>query len=298
MQTVPQSEKILKPSGSGWGGRLPLRRLTAATLLGFYPFLSLAQTTAPAATPAEQPPIGTSQSTTTTITDSSQKTKPPSTSNRRRATKLYLAATKLFLAERFEEAQHKYEQAAKLDPTNTSYPLAAEVARNHAVTALIQAAVKKREQGNATAAREALAHALQLNPQSAQAAEHIYQLGDDLLSTRTKPLYEDAANSLGSDSVLSPAGGTHSFHLNSDLRQTILQVFKAYGVEVTLDSSVSNKRLRFDLDDASFVQAVAILSLLTGTCLWTRTACWWRAIPGKTASNSFVSNWRRFPCPA
>ena len=35
-----------------------------------------------------------------------------------------------------------YEEAAKLDPGNTNYRLAADVARSHAVTALIQSAAK------------------------------------------------------------------------------------------------------------------------------------------------------------
>ena len=40
------------------------------------------------------------------------------------------------------------EQAAELDPANTDYALAADVARSHAVTALIQAAAKDRMRGD------------------------------------------------------------------------------------------------------------------------------------------------------
>ena len=85
-------------------------------------------------------------------------------SDRRKAAKLYLAASKLFVGEQFEEAMHGYEQAAALDPGNADYPLAASVARSHAVTALIQAAAKDRLRGDAGAARAALAHALELEP--------------------------------------------------------------------------------------------------------------------------------------
>jgi tetratricopeptide (TPR) repeat protein len=63
-------------------------------------------------------------------------------SDRRRAVKLYLASSKLFEKGEFEEAMQGYEQAARLDPGNADYPLAASVARSHAVTALIQAAAK------------------------------------------------------------------------------------------------------------------------------------------------------------
>ncbi len=45
----------------------------------------------------------------------------------------------------------------------------------------------------------------------------------------------------------------------------IQQVFKAYGLEVTLDDSVRSAPVRLDVDDASFEQAMRILSLLTNT---------------------------------
>ncbi len=105
--------------------------------------------------------------------------KPVRNSDRRRAAKLYLAASKLFVAEQFEEAMRGYEQAAALDPGNADYPLAAGVARGHAVTALIQAAAKDRMRGDAAAARAALARALELDPKNIQVNQHLYELGDD-----------------------------------------------------------------------------------------------------------------------
>jgi tetratricopeptide (TPR) repeat protein len=68
--------------------------------------------------------------------------KPASNSDRRRAAKLYLASSKLFAGEHFEEAMRGYEKAAALDPENDDYPLAASVARSHTVAALIQAAAR------------------------------------------------------------------------------------------------------------------------------------------------------------
>jgi type II secretory pathway component GspD/PulD (secretin) len=57
----------------------------------------------------------------------------------------------------------------------------------------------------------------------------------------------------------------HSFHLRTDQRQAIQQVFKAYGVEATLDESVSPTQIRLDMDDASFEQAMRAVSLLTSS---------------------------------
>jgi tetratricopeptide (TPR) repeat protein len=227
---------------------------TAALLLAVFPGTILAQTTAPPAGP------GTAPSTALAKED-----KTPRTSDRRKAVKLYLASSKLFVAERFEEAMRGYLQAASLDPSNADYPLAADVARSHAVTALVQAAAKDRLRGDAAVARAALAHALELDPKSIQATEHLRELGDDALLGRTTPLYEQAASTIGAATLLAPAAGVHNFHLHTAQRQAIQQLFKAYGIEATVDDSVRATQVRLDVDDASFEQATRTLSLLTNS---------------------------------
>src|SRR5579863_6807385 len=97
----------------------------------------------------------------------------PSGSERRRAAKLFLAAAKLYEKEQFEAALDDYHQAAALDPANEDYQLAAEVARAHAVTALIQAAAKRRIQGDTAGARAALVRAFDIDPHSDQVAQHV-----------------------------------------------------------------------------------------------------------------------------
>jgi Flp pilus assembly secretin CpaC len=56
-----------------------------------------------------------------------------------------------------------------------------------------------------------------------------------------------------------------SFHLHTDQRQAIEQVFKAYGVTAMLDDSVRPTQVRLDLDDVRFADAVRILGLATHT---------------------------------
>lgn len=185
--------------------------------------------------------------------------------DRRRAAKLFLAASKLFQAERFEEAMRDYEQAAKLDPGNRDYPLAAQVARSHAVTALVQAAAKAHMLSNAPAARAALAHAAELDPGNALVREHMNELGDDAAGQEFRPIYEQGASTAAATDLLEPAPGTHSFHQRSDQRQLIQQVFRAYGVEAIVDDSVRPTQLRFDLDNAGFSAAAHSLELATSS---------------------------------
>ena len=220
---------------------------------------SRAQNAPPAVPPATAPIQNTKQA------QDAKQAKPPRNSDRRRAAKLYLASSKLYERAQFEEAMRGYEQAAKLDPTNADYPLAVDVARSHAVTALIQAAAKDRLRGDPAASRAALAHALELDPGNALIGEHLSQLGDDALLGQPRPLYEQSSTSLGETPELAPVAARHSFHLRTDQRQMIQQVFKAYGLEATVDDSVRAIQVRLDLDNVGFEAAARILGLVTTT---------------------------------
>jgi type II secretory pathway component GspD/PulD (secretin) len=191
--------------------------------------------------------------------------KPVRGSDRRRAAKLYLNSSKLFEKEKFEEAMEGYERAAKLDPENRDYPLAAGVARSHVVTALIQAAAKDRMRQDAAAARAALAHALELDPENGQLKEHLFELGDDALRGLPRPMYEAQAGTAGEAVQLAPVAGIHSFHLHTDQRQIIQTVFKAYGIDATVDESVRTNMTHLDVDDASFERVARILEMLTNS---------------------------------
>ena len=269
MQIITPSNEARRQTEFGLRKLFQLRRVLAVFVLALVPSLASAQTPSPS-----QPAPAASLSLPTAASGlglpsvpaaSSEKAKLPRGSDRRRAAKLFMEASKLFMAEKFEESMRAYEKAAKLDPSNVNYPLAAEVARNHAVTALIQSAAKYRQQDRFSDARAALARAHELNPKSEQVSEHLYLLSQDALTGQTKPLYEKAASTIGGATLLSPADGTHSFHLRTDQRQTIKQVFKAYGIEVTFDESVRSTSLRFNLDDANFASASQVLSLITNT---------------------------------
>jgi len=224
-----------------------------------------AQAPGTAQTPPQAPPPSAAPSQSTKQGQDAKQAKPARNSDRRRAAKLYLASSKLYEKQQFEEALHGFEQAAKLDPTNADYPLAIDVARSHAVTALIQLAAKDRLRGDPTASRAALAQALQLDPANAQIAEHLNQLGDDALLGQPRPLYEQSSATLGETPELAPAGTLQSFHLRTDQRQLIQQVFKAYGLQATVDDSVRATQVRLDLDNVGFEAAARILGLVTTT---------------------------------
>jgi Flp pilus assembly secretin CpaC len=220
------------------------------------------QNAAPPAGPSK--PSGKTASTAAPGKDAASQTAHLSGREKRRAAKLYLAASKLFLDRRFEQAMKGFERAAALDPTNADYRLAARVARSHTVTALIQEAAKDRLKGNDAASRAALERARALDPGNAEIGLHLDELAGDNLRSQPQPLYEQSQAPAGPIEP-EPTPGLHSFHLHEDERQLIPQVLKAYGLTAMLDAGVRPLLMRFDVDDVNFEQAAQVLSLATNT---------------------------------
>jgi len=193
------------------------------------------------------------------------KTKGPRSSDQRRAVKLYLESSRLFLNSQFDEAMQGFDRAATLDPSNANYRMAALVAKSHEVTALIQEAAKDRLLNNEAGARAALSRALALDPTNVEASQHLDELADESVRAQPSSLYGQAASAIGGEETILAAPAKQSFHLRNDQRQLINQVFKAYGVDAMLDDSVRPTQIRLDLDDVSFVDAMRILEMATHT---------------------------------
>ena len=158
-----------------------------------------------------------------------------------------------------------FEQAAALDPSNADYRLASGVARNHAVTALIQEAAKDRLLGNEAASRTALERARALDPTNIEISQHLDELADDTMRGEPHPLYAQNRDDLAGPVQLESRPGLRSFHLRQDRKQIIIQVFKTYGVTAMIDESVHPTFMRFDGDDMSFEDAARAVGLATDT---------------------------------
>lgn len=236
----------------------------ALLLLAFSPAVGWPQ--APASPQLPAPPSQSPQPAPTTPPSAVKpeiKSRPPSESARRRAARLYLHASGLYQKQQFEQALAAYQQAAALDPANPDYRLAVEVARSHAVTALMQAAARDRLHGSNEQARAALAHALELDPQNPMAIEHMRELDGDAARLADSLDSGLKAPQLAPPIQLSPAPGVRSFHLRASQRQVIEQVFKAWDIQASLDSSLRSTNTRLDVDDVTFPESMRILAMLT-----------------------------------
>ena len=182
---------------------------------------------------------------------------------RRRAARVYLDGSKLFLAGQFDQARADFERASALDPANPDYRQAALVARSHEVTALVEAAAKDRLRGDASAARSTLLQAYSLDPTNFEVTQHLDELGSDIARAQAPSPYAEADARIGGAIQLVYAKGLRSFHLRGGERRVIEDVFKGYGVDAMIDQSVGDLQVRFDIGDATFDEVTRALGLLT-----------------------------------
>ncbi len=65
--------------------------------------------------------------------------------------------------------------------------------------------------------------------------------------------------------ALKPRSVLCDFNLHTDERSVIDQVLSAYGIQPTVDSSISSRQIRFDVAQLTFADAANLLKLATGT---------------------------------
>jgi hypothetical protein len=231
----------------------PLQAFSAALLLSIFPVAAQPQSSSPAAQVAQSGAAQTNPA------------RPPGNSDRRRANRLYLEASKLYIDSKFEEALKLYQQASEIDPGNADYRAAIDVARSHLVSSLVQAAARARLTGNQTEAIANLREAYALDPRNPAVTQHLYELSDDLARGIPEPLYQRPSSIAGEGATLRAAPEKHSVHLHGDARQVIQDVFRTYGITAMVTDTVPPTPARFDIDDADFAVAAHTIGLVTNT---------------------------------
>jgi len=189
--------------------------------------------------------------------------RPLSARELREGEKVYLAGAKALDHEDFKTAEKDFESAVELVPGNPQYQAALEIARQHQVTALVQAADKAKLLGRSDEARTDLIEAFHLDPNNPMIAQHIDEIAHDAVPDIGQHYAE--ADAAGAPIELAPAQTRRSFHLHTNANDLLRQVLAAYGVTPALDNSVKNQSVRFDADDVDFNEAARMVKLVTKT---------------------------------
>jgi len=111
--------------------------------------------------------------------------------------------------------------------------------------------------------KAALRKAAELDPNNIQVAQHLDEMTSDVAEARENAIAGQGADSLAPAPVLQPIAGTHSFHLKTDRRTAIQSVFQSFGIEASVDQSVTGPPVRLDMDNATFTQATQAVNMVT-----------------------------------
>ena len=211
---------------------------------------------------------GDSQAPSEAAADANAKEKPSHVSKREKeqAQKLFVAGAKDIEHDEIRAAMDAFTRAAELDPEQTKYAMADQIARQHLVTDLIERSDKDKILGHFADARAKIAEAYSVDPASPVVAQHMQELASTVVAG--EPAVVDAEEDRLSPPIqVEPRPGTHSFHLRGSERNIISQVLPAYGIQPTVDDSVGSQTVRYDVDDVGFADAERALKLATGTFL-------------------------------
>ena len=190
--------------------------------------------------------------------------KPPSARQQSEAEKAYLAGAKALDRQDFATAEKDFDTAVELVPRNEQYLAAREIAREHHVTALVQAADKARLLGNSGESSRDLSQAFEIDPKNPMVQQHLEEIVQDATPDPAVENQEDTI-SAGAPIELAPTPGRHSFHLRTNATDLLRQVLTAYGITPTIDSSVKSETVRLDVDNVDFREAARMSKLLTKT---------------------------------
>jgi len=251
--------------------RSPCLGILCIGLLAASTALAQVQPTAPTTPPAAAPaPAASPEVTITKPLPNQPNAKPVSRRQAHQADDAYLAGSAFLAKNEPEKAQADFERAVKLNPEKEEYAVAAAIARENVVNAMIRKSQVMRSAGDALGANNLLIAAAKIDPQNQLITEHLPQpdepqvqiepympSGEGTVQARLAPVIE----------LNPPNKITSSFHFRADAHEVIRRVLLVYGIKPQFNSDVPADSVRLDVDDVTFDQMLPILEMMTHTFL-------------------------------
>ena len=208
-----------------------------------------------------QDPVRSSDPNVASAISGAQKPQPPTkqkTKNDRRAEDAYIAGARLLQRHDTPGAEREFARASELAPDNGVYLMALASVREGHVTELVQDAGKARLLGQVSQAETLLAQARAIDPTNPIVTQHPVP-GSSSTSNKLHSWIVDGPR-IAAPIKLQTTPGTKNFSARGSVSDVARQVAQAFGLKATLDSSVSSKQIKFDLEDVTYAQAMHVLS--------------------------------------
>lgn len=162
-----------------------------------------------------------------------------------------------------EEALQELIEASNLAPANMEYVTAREFMREQLAASYIDKGNLLAEVGNNEGAAGLFRTALSYDPQNGYAQQRLR----DVAPVDDDPEKQHVLQLLASvDEVeVKPRPGKQNFHVHGDSRALYDAIGKAFGVIMSYDQGMTTRRVRFDVDDLDFNQAMRLAGKVTKT---------------------------------
>jgi hypothetical protein len=177
------------------------------------------------------------------------------------AQQAFMQGAKDLQRDRPRAAMAAFTRAAQLDPSDSRYSASVPVARQRLAYDLVKQAGQAKALGHPDESRADIEEAYRLAPDDPLVAQHV----DELAASATTGRMPRIGTALAPPIELRPQPGRRSFHVRTNQRTLIDQVFAAWGIHPTIDQSVGAAVVPYDIDDADFAQSESTLALATNT---------------------------------
>src|SRR5438270_901974 len=156
-----------------------------------------------------------------------------------------------------EEALNELIEAASLSPANLEYITARELLRGQIAATYIDRGNLLAEVGNNEHAAEQFRAALSFDPQNGYAQQRLRDVAPVIVDDPEKQHVLQLLASVDEIEV-TPKPGKQSFHVHADSRALYDTIGKTFGVIMSYDQGMANRRIRFDVDDVDFYKAMGL----------------------------------------
>ena len=213
--------------------------------------------------PASPAAIAQTTGVATSVTGEVQPARSPKAKlkDERAAEDAFIAGARLLERNDRAAAEKQFVLAAQLAPENRDYALALRAVRDSEVTELVHSAGKARLLGHTAEAELLLAQARRIDPDNAILLQHPDPKSLTEAANREHSWIVDGPRLAGPIEV-KPKAGLQSFHIHAAVGEAARQVAAAYGIKASIDPGVSNRQIKFDVEDVPYAQAMHILATM------------------------------------
>ncbi len=178
------------------------------------------------------------------------------------ARKAFEHGMKLQKEKRLDDAYIEFEKAANLIPQDIQYATLRELTRQQLVYDHLQRGNAALASGQPIEALGEFRNVLHIDPNNDFARQRVNEAIDPGgTNARQSPQLIEQSDEIR----VMPRDNLQSFHYRGDSKQLLTQVASAYGIVVTIEDSVVSRRVRFDVDNVGFYQAMQLAGAVTKT---------------------------------